>query len=511
MRKTTRRQEALALAMTNEIQIVGFEKNLDTMGFFIADEFRGKSDERPSERLIQYWLKRDGRPYHLSYSLKGTSSGLPNSTDKDVWNAVQAIIQRHKLQTGSISNPVELTSVQVLEEMGVPSNGANYKKINDCFTRFKETTISSADVVYNAVRKKYNEKHFSVFTRWEKTGASGLDGSDRNEVYQIWLDQIILDNINSGYVQLEDFAAYKQLTRPAAKVLIGNLFYWFGAAEGAYVSRDYKDLCALLGITCYKHRSKIIEKFGPSLDELIAIDYLSKWDVQLMSTKLTGFKICMWAGPAMVQILKAVKDMKQQKLKSLPTTVDTKTELTDSQRDAMEALVKNGVWEDAARGLALCNAPEFIMDHIEYGLLLIRADANGRKKIENPSALIVWRISNNLPIPSAFFEARNREREQNRQQAEYRRMGELNIQFCLWKERQIETEMETRFPGGSGLDRKLEDLVRTQIRPNKIFQNFSESARTSSAMQILRRDIAAELMLPNFQQWVEDHPQGELF
>jgi hypothetical protein len=481
------------------------------MGFFIADEFRGKKDERPSERTVEYWLKRDGRPYLLSYRLKGTSSGLPNSTDKDVWNAVQAIIHRYKQQTGSISNPVSFTSMQVLDEMSVPPNGANYKKINDCFTRFKETTISSADVVYNAVRKKYNEKHFSVFTRWEKTGASGLDGSDRNEIYQIWLDQIILDNINTGYVQLEDLAAYKQLTRPAAKVLIGNLFYWFGAAEDSYVSRDYKDLCALLGITCYRHKSKIKEKFGPSLDELIAIGYLEKWDIQLMSTKLTGFKICMWAGPEMVRILKVVGDIKRQRTKSLPAFVPLKTELTDAQKEAMTALINNGVWEDAAKGLALCHKPEVILDQIEYGLILVKNDLNGRKKIDNPSGLIAWRISNNMPIPSSFFEARKRTREQNRQQAHNARMDALNFQFIQWKDHQIEAELNVRYAGGVGLNSRLEELIQTQIRPNKIFQTYSESARKEQAMQLLKRDIATELMLPNFEQWIVEHPQGELF
>lgn len=507
-----RGQEPLALAMPVEIQIVGFEKNLDTMGFFIADEFRGKNDERPSERVVEYSLKRDGRPYHLSYSLKGTSSGLPNSTDKDVWNAVQAIIQRYKQQhSGSISNPVSFTSMQVLDEMSVPPNGANYKKINDCFTRFKETTISSADVVYNAVRKKYNEKHFSVFTRWEKTGASGLDGSDRNEIYQIWLDQIILDNINTGYVQLENLAAYKQLTRPAAKVLIGNLFYWFGAAEDSYVSRDYKDLCGLLGITCYKHKSKIKEKFGPSLNELIAIGYLEKWDIQLMSSKMTGFKICMWAGPEMVRILKVVEDMKRHRTKSLPSFVEVKTDLTDAQKEAKDSLIRNGVWEDAARKLALCHKPEAIMDQIEYGLLLVRSDSTGRKKINNPSGLIAWRISNNVPIPSSFFEARKRSREQNRQQSQNARMDALHFQFVQWKDNQIDAEIKVKFAGGEGLDRRLGELIQTQIRPNKIFQTYSESARKEQAMQILRRDIATELMLPNFEQWIMEHPQGELF
>lgn len=513
-RKTS--QAPLELTMPNDIQLVGFEKNLDIMGFFIADEFRGKSEERPTERLIEYSLTRNGRPYLLRYTLKSTSSGLPNSTDKDVWNAVQSIIYRQKKDTGFIANPICFTARQTLDEMGVASNGANYKKINDCFTRFKETTITSADVVYNAIRKKYNEKHFSVFSRWEKAGASDLDGSDRNEFYQIWLDQIVLDNINIGYVQLEDFAAYKQLTRPAAKVLIGNLYFWFGAADGPYVARDYRDLCNLLGITCYKYKSRIKDKLGPSLNELIDIGYLTKWDVQPMSTKAVGFKICMWAGPEMVRVINAVKATKGQRSKALPSAIQARAELTDDQSDAMKALIGHGVAQTKARELALCHKPEDIQDQIEYGRIFIEDDTSGRRKLDNPPGYLIWRIAENVPIPASFYADRKHEKEtraqreqSEKQQAESLREACLQAEYAQWKDRQIDAELQTRF-ANQNIETKLDELE-SHIRKDKAFRNWSQKARRDQAMQMLRRDVAAEFMLPNFDEWLSDHPQSELF
>lgn len=505
-----RGREALALDIPNELQIIGFEKNLDIMGFFIADEFRGKTDERPTERQIEYFLTRNGRPYQLRYTLKGTSSGLPNSTDKDVWNAVQSILFQQKRETRAISNPVSFTAMQVLNEMSVPANGSNYKKINDCFTRFKETTISSADVVYNAVRKKYNEKHFSVISRWEKTGASGLDGSDRNEIYQVWLDQNILDNLNIGYVQMEDFAAYKQLSRPTAKVLIGNLYFWFGAADESYVARDYTDLCNLLGITCYRQKSKIKEKFGPSLNELVRIGYLERWDIQRMSTKMTGYKICMWAGPEMVRVINTVKGMKRQKQKALAAAADVKKELTDEQKGAMEALVEQGVSQDRARDLALCHNPEYIRDQIEFGLTIIKDDRNGRRRLENPSGYLIWRIASDIQIPSAFFESRKRNRAQQKVQAESQRLSALHVEFVQWKERAIDAEIQASFTKQE-LEEKVDEIYKMYILRDKTFQKWSREGRRNGAMQLLRRDIATELMLPSFDQWIIEHPQGQLF
>ncbi len=513
MPRAKRAQEPLALTVPNDIQLVSLEKNLDIMGFFIADEFRGKNEERPTERVVEYTMTRESRPHLLRYTLKGTSSGLPNSTDKDVWNAIQSLLYEQKKRDGFVSNPATFTARQVFHEMGAISNGLNYKKINDCLIRFKETTISSADVVYNSLRKKYNEKHFSVITRWEKVGASDLDGNDRNEFYQVSFDQTILDNLNVGYVLMENIVAYRKLTRPAAKVIIGNIYYWFGAADEPYASRDYKDLCNLLGITCYRHKSKIEEKLGPSLDELIDIGYLSKWEIQRSSIKV-GFKVCMWAGPELLRVLKIVKEMHGQKQKSLPAGAQVERELTESQKGAMNSLIEHGVKPNRAKELASLHSPESIYDQIEYGLTLIEADKRGRQKLDNPPGYLIWRINDNIPIPSSFFEARKREREarteQELQQAERYRWDALNIEYVHWKDRQIEAEIEARFKSDQ-LDRKLDEIVKLQIRPNKVFERFTEKARRESAFQMLRRDIATELMLPNFEDWTKDHPQGELF
>ena len=372
----------------------------------------------------------------------------------------------------------------------------------------KETTIRSEDVYYLAARKKYNQDNFSVFTRWEKSGASDFDGSARTEFYKVHIDQRVLESFNFGYVIIEDFAAYKKLNRPAAKVIIGNLYYWFGAADEPYAERDYGDICNLLGITCYKHPSKIKEKFGPSLDELIAIGYLAKWEVQRMSLK-TGFKICMWAGPELLRTLDLVKDMLRRKQTALPS--ETKTELTVAQQLAVEELVKHGVTQAKARDLAVRHKPQTIHDQLEYGQYEIN---NGKKKFDNPPGYLIWRIDGEIPIPSAFFAARMRDREilvkQENQKVDEERWDSLHHDYHQWTERHIETEINDRF-SAQQLDDKLCELVESRIRPDKIFRACSGKDRREQALKMLRRDIAKELMLPSFLSWLAENPQGELF
>ena len=83
------------------------------------------------------------------------------------------------------------------------------------------------------------------------------------------LEDWLIENLNQRYVVPEDFNAYKQLTRPTAKGVFGNLHLWFHASQGRQVEKDYAELCNLLNIQAYPHLSKIKSTMGLALNELV--------------------------------------------------------------------------------------------------------------------------------------------------------------------------------------------------------------------------------------------------
>jgi hypothetical protein len=87
---------------------------------------------------------------------------------------------------------------------------------------------------------------------------------------------------------------------------------WFYASRGKEVEKDYGELCALLNVRCYQHVSKIKETMGLSLDDLVRIGYLKRWDVCSMSSK-KGFKLVLSPGRA---ILDAIATTQRRQLVS---------------------------------------------------------------------------------------------------------------------------------------------------------------------------------------------------
>ena len=107
-----------------------------------------------------------------------------------------------------------------------------------------------------------------------------LNGTERQEHYEVVLEDWLSENLNQRYVIPEDFNAYKQLNRPTAKGIFGNLHLWCHASQGRPVEKDYPDLCSLPEYSSLSAPVKIKSTMGLALNELLTIKYLSKWDIQ---------------------------------------------------------------------------------------------------------------------------------------------------------------------------------------------------------------------------------------
>jgi hypothetical protein len=88
-----------------------------------------------------------------------------------------------------------------------------------------------------------------------------------------------------------DFEEDKKLRNPISKALVPLLQIWlYATREKGVFEKRYDEICQLLNTTRYAHASKIVEKFGPSLDELKQHGYLSEWRIAKTSGN-AGFKM----------------------------------------------------------------------------------------------------------------------------------------------------------------------------------------------------------------------------
>lgn len=494
-----------------DVDLIRFEKNLLQIGFFGANDSR---DKNRTSRRIEQVVVRDGNKIKVAAEFRGSEAlGLPSTTDRDKFIALLKLIGEERARTGSISNPIRFSGYRLIQELGLSRNGEIYDEILRWGKRMTDTTITSEHVVYRAAKKVYSDEVLHVFRSFRRTGSSNLNGSERQEHYEVVLEDWLLENLNQRYVIPEDFNAYKQLTRPTAKGIFGNLHLWFHASQGRPVEKDYSELCNLLNIQAYPHLSKIKSTMGLALNELVSIKYLSKWDVQKMTSKI-GYKIVMVPGDELLAILNGTRLERRENnsLPSLKTTAELDViKLTPLDQEAVDSLKRHGVLEMKALRLVSSFGGEAVLDTVEY--LATQIFDGKRKKIENPAGLIIYSLENALPVPSTFTTSRRR---QSRSESQVRRRAAeaqqltAELAYAEWLDAQRKRIVDETYRGDQ-LESKLMELVESLAVKDERVRRMPPSARRDVAYRVLEKELVSGVVLPTMDEWRMSSEQTRLF
>lgn len=493
-----------------DVDLVRFEKNLLQIGFFGANDAR---DKNKTSRRIEQVVFRNGHKIKVAAEFRGSELlGLPSTTDRDKFIALLKIISEERMKAGVISNPIRFSGYRLIQELGLSRNGEIYEEILRWGKRMTDTTITSEQVVYRAAKKVYSDEVLHVFRSFRRTGSSNLNGTERQEHYEVVLEDWLIENLNQRYVIPEDFNAYKQLTRPTAKGIFGNLHLWFHASQGRQVEKDYSELCNLLNVQAYPHLSKIKSTMGLALDELVSIKYLSRWDVQKMSSK-EGYKIVLGAGDELLKILDNTRPERREPAAAIVLRTEDlgPATLTIEQEKALELLKQNGVLVTKAERLVQQYPAGLITDTVEY--LSAQMSTGMRKNVENPAGLIIYSLENGVSIPTNFLSSRNRkeaaeEIEKSRSQQNETMHDELA--YARWIDKQVEEAMKTRY-SEEDLKAKLASIVQNLCEADERMRRVPLKGRQDLAERALRREIRGEVELPSIDEWKRSTEQISLF
>ncbi len=513
-RKTKMQHPPATLALMPiavDVDLVRFEKNLLQIGFFGANDAR---DKNRTSRRIEQIVVRNGSKIRVAAEFRGSESlGLPSTTDRDKFIALLKIVSEERVKTGFISNPIRFSGYRLIQELGLSRNGEIYEEIVRWGKRMTDTTITSEHVVYRAEKKTYSDEVLHVFRSFKRTGSSNLNGTERQEHYEVVLEDWLLENLNQRYVIPEDFNAYKQLTRPTAKGIFGNLHLWFHASQGRQVEKDYSDLCNLLNVQAYPHLSKIKSTMGLALNELVAIKYLSKWDVQKMSSK-AGYKVVLCAGEELIAILENTRPERREHSPALPEPTITSPQpvkLTADEQEAVDLLKGYGVVPLKANKLVANFGAEVVCETVEY--LAGQVIQGRRKNVDNPAGLIIYSLENSLPVPAGFMSSRKRraaEEVQNKRRIKEQKLMQEEFAYSKWLDDQQDRIVREQYSEPE-LEAKLKDLVTEMGRRDERVRRMPDNARRDVAFRSLRKELASEIQLPSFEEWRTTTEQTRLF
>jgi hypothetical protein len=501
--KTERPAPLLRVAVDPDL--VRFEKNLLQIGFFGANDSR---DKNRTSRRIEQVVYRNGHKVKVAAEFRGSEQlGLPSTTDRDKFIALLKILSEERVKTGQIANPIRFSGYRMIQELGLSRNGEIYEEIVRWGKRMTDTTITSEKVVYRAAKKVYSDEVLHVFRSFKRTGESNLNGSDRQEHYEVMLEDWLIENLNQRYVIPEDFNAYKMLTRPTAKGIFGNLHLWFHASQGRTVEKDYAELCNLLNVQVYPHLSKIRSTMGLALNELVNIKYLDKWDVQPMSSK-DGYKIVLSPGSALMRVLRESYPEQQE----LPAAKSEDLKIASSPEDeAIQLLKRHGILPAKCATLVERFGADLVCDTVEY--LESQMNTGKRNGIENPAGLIIYSLEKELPVPAGFISSRRRElmrRAAERDRAKEEARQGLELAYMRWVDGKRQESLAEHF-SGEELEVKISEVIKLKSKSDTLFRCVPPAQHRNLAMQLIMKEIRDSLVLLSFEEWQSQNSQIDLF
>jgi hypothetical protein len=492
------------------------EKNLVRIGFFSAAERGGKSIERRETlRRVQINVYPDGRQEQRMITFNG-SLGLPNTNDLDKWVAFMRIVDDTRRRLGYVPNPIRFRGYTMLKLLKLTASGANYDALNEWGQRMVATSILSKSVVWFPKSRRYADKALTVFQEFSRTGKQ--DSSGRAEEFQVMLTEWLLEGLTSEYTFSEDYSPYLQLRRNIAKAMYGPLWMWFSTTKGAPFQKDYIELSNFLGIKPHSEFSRIKTQLSNSLDELVAIDYLSGWDILKRAMEMNRWKVVMHAGPALLTSLGRQKSrlngpgantlLLESSREEL--SVGEEESLTPEVSNALHELLDLGVTKIAAQQYIRENAPGRIFGLIEYASY---KSVERHSTIRDRTAFLCYLLNTGATVPNNFVSTREKEvlkaaneREEKRRSAE----AALKVEYESWGRREAEDALTSMYPGPE-LEKKISAMVEYLTKTDAKFAKVPAVHRPDAARAALVSEMFSQIELPPFDEWYKENAQRDLF
>lgn len=336
-------------------EVIAVEKNLSTLGFFNVTAPSAGSGESV-ERVVTHRAKVDGVAVEGRVTYVGAASqgGLPTAADQDVYLAVLAFVYEVWREDGEIPQMVALSPIDVLRRMGKQGTGSYYDALEKALLRIASTTIVSEHSLRVNDRSQFQKELFRVFDRVQIKGTRMDDGTVTAK-HQIWLSTWQIENLKASHYLLIDYPTYKSLRNDISRVLFPMLKVWLYASRRAErFEKRYDELCSILGIKPRQVKSQIDQQLRSSLDELVGVGYLSRWEiVPVVAAVERAFKIVFHHHPDLLAQFAALEGTSR-----VLGSRDDADAIASERAQIVDALVVHGVASRVAKRLVADLEPE---------------------------------------------------------------------------------------------------------------------------------------------------------
>jgi hypothetical protein len=429
----------------------------------------------------------------------GNDCGLPTAGDEDVYVALMELTR----QQGFSDRRVNFSRYELARRLGWSPCGKTYRRIEQALLRLANVHIHASNAFWDNAKRSYVTVGFSLIQEYqlydEKPKPGQKPGSEPPSSFFMWSERLY-ESFKSGYIKFLDTELYFTLSSATARRLFRYLDKKFGR-EHRFSIDIFKLAHEHLGISRnYRFVSQLVQQMRPALEDLVDRRYLKSWDVRdrvITFHRVKGSDGDQEALPG---------HLGELPFEDTALTIELEGEgngrHAELEADLIEALVARGVTRRRAATLVHDHSPDrlgHVSDTVAYFDWLV---SNGKRKPENPAGFLISLIQDDLPVShvappqreaSAADAAADVERR-SRDELEYTALVDAAVNRAVGRmgELAFAARVEEKIAEFSTSDRA------------EIYRRWSPEMLRNHATLFVRKEIAGELDLPEFERWRDE-------
>jgi hypothetical protein len=149
-----------------------------------------------------------------------------------------------------------------------------------------------------------------------------------------------------------------------------------------------------------------------------------------------------------------------------------------------------------------------VLDVVDFQSNQAKANA----KIQNLAGLIIFSLTDSLPIPVSYMSKRLRKEAQTKADAadqRRQREAEIRIAYEEAKAAALDEAFAQRF-SPSELQSHIQATVASRASDD-FFKRVTAEQKQVLALQLIKKEVREELEFPEFEEWADSQSQGNLF
>ena len=428
----------------------------------------------------------------------GSDCGLPTAGDEDVYVALMELTRK----LGFSDRKVNFSRYELAKRLGWSPCGKTYSRIEQALLRLANVNIHASNAFWDNAKRSYVTVSFSLIQEYQLYDEKPRKGeklrSDPPSSFFMWTERLF-ESFKSGYIKFLDTELYFKLNSATARRLFRYVDKKFGRDH--YFAIDiFKLAHEHLGISRnFKYVSQLVQQLKPALEDLKVNGYLKAWEVR---DRVISFQ--------RVPHDEFEQEVLEEALDGLPfeeasMTIevdgDDESKLAGVEGDVLAALVDRGITRRRAASIVRAHSPNRlgqVTDTISYFDWLLK---HGKRRVENPAGFLISLINDELPV--SHVSPPQEAKTANDVTDEIERRSREELDYTVFVDTEVNRAVSRM--GDLALEaRVLEKIAEFKASERaEVYQRWSEDMLRSHAVLFVRKAIAVELQLPEFEAWLE--------